>query len=119
MSKILMVDDDQSLLDLLQECLEENGHLVLTATKTKEAMKLFQDTKPELVIIDIIMPQVDGLDLLRQFKSSGLEFKSILLSGLTDERLKEKAVEVGVNLYLIKPVSIDEFKETVNKVLSN
>lgn len=119
MSKILMIDDDAHLLDLLQDCLEDEGHLVLKATEAKEAIKLFRDTKPELVIIDIIMPRVDGLELLKQFKSIGSDFKSILLSGLNDDQLKERAKEVGANLYLTKPIPVENFQKIINKILSH
>jgi len=119
MSRILLIDDDAHLLDLLQDCLEEDGHLVLKATKAKEALQLFQDIKPELVIIDIIMPQVDGLELLSQFKKFGFSFKSILLSGLNDDKLKQKAQEVGADLYLAKPVPVENFNEIIKKILSH
>lgn len=114
-----MIDDDEHLLDLLQDCLEEHGHLVLKAIKVKEAIKLFQDTKPELVIIDIIMPGIDGLGLLNQFRSIRSDFKSILLSGLNAERLKEKMKEVGADFYIAKPIAMENFETIIAKVLSH
>lgn len=117
MSQILIIDDDKMLLEMLQEYLEDQGHLVLKAERAQEAVKLFRDTKPELVIIDIIMPKIDGLELLKNFKEIHSGFKSILLTGVSDERFKEKAQELGADRYLVKPVLLDNFKEIVNNLL--
>ena len=65
MSKIFIVDDDEILLAMLKDVLEESGDLVLMASKLEQALKLFDDTNPDLVIIDVIMPGGDGFDLLK------------------------------------------------------
>jgi len=117
MSKILIVDDDPELLDLVQEQLEDYGHLVLKSAKPMEAIRLFQDTLPDLVIIDVIMQGMDGFDLLKQLKEITNNFKSILLSGVNDDKCRELAVQVGADLYLVKPIDPDKFKSAIESLL--
>ena len=119
MSKILMIDDDLMLLDMLQEYVEESGHLVLTTSKPEQAMKLFRDTKPDLVIIDVVMPGIDGLELLRQFKEIDSAVKSMILSGLDSDELREKAKELGANQYFVKPIQIDDFRKVLLKLIAD
>ncbi len=117
MSKILAIDDDPVLLDMLQEYLEAHGHLVLKATKPQEAHRLFQDTKPDLVILDVIMPRTDGFKLLKQFKESSHPFKSIVLSGLADETCRQQAEALAADRYLVKPVDLEKFKMIIESLL--
>lgn len=117
MSKILMIDDDPNMVDLMQDLLEDDGHIVLKATEPLQAMKLFQDTTPDLVIIDIIMPELDGFALLRQFKETGIGFKSILLSGIDSDKARNMSKELGADYYLAKPVNIDDLKLIVKNLL--
>lgn len=118
MSKILMIDDDKMLLELMQEQIEESGHMVLTATTPSEAKRLFQDTSPDLVIIDVIIPGLDGLELLRQLKVLNPSFRAIILSGLDDRDLQDKAKKFGADLYLTKPVPADDFMTAINRLVA-
>ena len=113
-----MIDDDAVLLDMLQEEVEASGHLVLKATNPDQAVRLFRDTEPELVIMDVIMPGFDGLELLRQFKEMRPGFKSIVLSGLNNEDLKANARKCGADYYLVKPVRIEDFRSMIENLLS-
>jgi len=117
MAKILVVDDDELLLEEMREFLEEDKHLVTLASKAGEAIKLIQDTKPDLMIIDIIMPGVDGFELLRQAKEILPHSKAIVLSGVGDEQFKEKAKQLGADKYLVKPMHLESFKELINQLL--
>lgn len=119
MSRILIVEDDQTQLEMLRDVLEEKDHLVLIASKAEEGLKLFQDTKPELVIIDILMPGLDGLELLKQFKESSQNFKSVVLTGLNEDRCKQKAEELEADCYLVKPIDLEAFKSIIQNLLQS
>lgn len=120
MGKILIVDDDETLLEMMQDYLEEAGHshVVLMASKAERALKLFRDTSPDLVIMDIIMPGVDGFELLRQFKEINPVFKTILLSGVDSDECREMANNIGADRYLVKPVNLDSFRALIERMLN-
>lgn len=117
MSKILIIDDDEILMEMLKDILEESEDVVLMASKPGQAMKLFEDTKPDLVIIDVIMPGLDGFELLRQFKECRHNVKSILLSGLNDDRCREQAEKLGADKYIVKPPDLEMLKLTIRRLL--
>jgi CheY-like chemotaxis protein len=119
MSRILIIDDDQALLEMLREVLEESDHLVLLASNAKQGLKLFEETKPDLVVIDIIMPGLDGFELLRRFKESGQNFKSVVLTGLNDERGREQAEALVADQYLVKPIDLEKFKGIIQDLLQH
>ena len=117
MSKILLVDDDEILMDMLKNILEDSDDLILMASTGEQAMKLFQDTNPDLVIIDVIMPGMDGFELLKQFKERRQNFRSILLTGLNEDRGRKLARELGADSYLGKPPNIEILKSTIKHLL--
>ncbi len=117
MAKILVIDDDELLLEEMREFLEDEGHVALLASKASEATRLIQDAKPDLMIIDIIMPGVDGFELLRQAKEMSPDSKTIVLSGVGDEQFKQKAEKLGADKYLVKPMHLDSFKELIDELL--
>lgn len=119
MSKILIIDDDKTQLEMLRDIIEETDHMVLIASEADEALRLFEDTKPDLVVIDVLMPHLDGLELLRQFKESGRNFKSIVLSGLNDDRCKEQAKVLEADQYLVKPVDLEDFTRIIHDLLQS
>lgn len=119
MSKILIIDDDEPLLEMFQEYLEDIGHshVVLRASNVKAALRLFQDTKPDLVMIDVVMPEIDGFELLRRFKETGHSFKSIVISGLNDDKCEQIAEELGAEEFLLKPIDLENCKGIIQRLL--
>lgn len=117
--KILVVDDEEDLTYFLKANLElESQYEVITVTKSKEAFKAILKHKPDLVILDIMMPQIDGIEILKKIKASNktLSIPVIMLSAKTDEATKIEAASLYDECYITKPVQIEELKEKIKEV---
>lgn len=121
MARVLIVEDDPNLRDLLAEVLQVEGHDVLKASDGEEGLRILLDKTPQLLLTDIVMPQMDGLGLLkilREFHGSRTGLRIIAISGAPDQsRVLEAASEMGATKVLAKPFSRVEFVDAVNAVL--
>ena len=120
MAKILLVEDDQFLLSLMKTRLEKEKFDVILAHDGPEALKLLRETKPDLILLDIILPGMSGFDVLEEVqKDPQLRDKKsipvIIISNLGQESDIERGKELGVADYFVKArVSIDELVKKVN-----
>jgi DNA-binding response OmpR family regulator len=113
--KILIVDDDQHIRRLYKEELEEDGYEVVVASSGTEAMEVFEREDPDLVTLDILMPDVDGIKILRQMKEKKPRIP-IIMSTAYDYR-DDFAVWAS-EAYVVKSAELTELKETIKKLLS-
>ena len=111
--KILIVDDDQNILRLYKEELEEEGYLIVTASNGQEAMERFEQEDPDLVTLDILLPDVDGIKLLRQMKEKKPRLP-IIMSTAYDYR-DDFAVWAS-EAYIVKSSDLTELKATIKKL---
>jgi two-component system KDP operon response regulator KdpE len=116
MTTILVVDDEKSILNFVRKNLEARHYRVLTAQNGAEALQLFQKQTVHLVILDIMMPQMDGLTVLRQIRKRST-VPVIILSALDDEVEKVQAFDIGADDYLTKPFGVGELMGRVKAVL--
>ena len=102
--KILLVEDDVFMLQLLSDKLRKSGFDVSVAGDGEECLKTLQSIKPDLVLLDIVMPKLDGLDVLRRMKSSPdlSSIPVIVLSNLGQKEEVERARDLGAKDYIIK-----------------
>lgn len=118
--KILLVEDDVFMLELLSDKLTKSGFEVSVAVDGEECLKTLQSLKPDLMLLDIVMPKLDGLDVLRRMKNSP-EFSQIpviVLSNLGQKEEVERAMELGAKDYIVKAnFTAGEIVEKLNKVL--
>lgn len=114
-TSILVVDDEPQIVDFLASLLEEEGYRVKCAHDGLEAMGVIRNDKPELVISDVMMPSVSGLELLRRIENSGLEStpKMILMSAVGKPRMAKDVA------FLQKPFDIDDLLTIINGELGN
>jgi len=114
--KILLVDDEASLRELLKARLESNGYTVLIAAGGEEALKIMSDQKPDLVLLDIMMPDMSGEEVMRRISaSSGGGFIPVIF--LTARDTKVKGLELGAVDYVQKPFNSDELLARVRAQL--
>ena len=113
MNKILIVDDEPNILLSLEFLFKKEGYRVFIARDGEEALGIIDDMDPELVILDIMMPKVDGYEVCRYLKKNHLDTKVIFLTAKSKQQDIEKGMNLGADLYLTKPFST---KELVNKV---
>lgn len=118
MARILVVDDDELLVELVTFTLESHGHEVLTAEDGAEAIELATSEQPDVVVLDGMMPGADGLDVLRQLRQdAGLSLPVIMLSARKQERDVVGGLAEGANDYLVKPFMPEELAVRIQKVL--
>ena len=104
MKSILLVEDDPFLIDIYSTKLKESGFSVEVASDGESALRKVKEKEPDLVILDIVLPQLDGWEILRQIKSDPKlkNIKIIILSNLGQKEEVERGVELGAVKYLIK-----------------
>ena len=105
--RILVVDDEPQLTRVLRTGLKSRGYDVLAAEDGESGFRLFQEWKPDLVITDLAMPNVDGLELCRRLRSVS-QVPIIILSAKGEERIKVEALDLGADDFVTKPFGIDE-----------
>lgn len=113
---ILVVDDEESVTTLLQEWLEPAGYKVLTALDGLSGWQAFFASKPDLAIVDIMMPRLNGLELCRRIREVS-PIPVIVLSAKGAELDKVQGLEVGADDYLVKPIGEKEFLARVKAAL--
>lgn len=119
-SKILVVEDNEELLALMLQVLSKNYH-VFTAKNGKQAMNIILKEKLDLVVSDVMMPIMDGIELTKQLKAnkSFWQLPIILLSAKNKEEDKTEAYAVGADAYITKPFKFDELEVRINALLAN
>lgn len=116
LSKILIVDDARLNIKLLENILTENGYRVTAAKNASNALKLMQSTTPDLILLDIMMPDIDGISLCRQLKKLEMTKKIpvIFITALSDTADKLEAFRAGGVDYITKPFVMEEVIARIN-----
>ena len=115
-SKVLVVDDEPQITRVLRTVLLSQGYQVRTATEGESALSSFREWSPELVITDLYMPHMDGLELCRRIRALS-SVPIIVLSVKGEERTKVEALDSGADDYVTKPFGIDELMARVRAAL--
>lgn len=114
--RILIVDDEPQITRVLRRSLSAHRYDVRTAADGESALDTFHDFKPDLVITDLSMPEISGLDLCRELRKSS-QIPIIVLSVKGDEKTKVEALDAGADDYITKPFGIDELLARVRATL--
>ena len=118
MAKILVADDAPAVLDVLKEVLSQEGHEVIAATSGGEALRKFQDARPQLAVIDIVMPDMDGLVVLDAIRRSSADVPVIMITGILEgDTLAKRVANYQSVAFFTKGSGLDRFMELVNKTL--
>lgn len=117
-SDILIVDDEVGIRDLLSEILQDEGYTVTVAENADTARQLCQQTRPAMVLLDIWMPDCDGITLLKEWAKSGqLTMPVVMMSGHASIDTAVEATKIGALDFLEKPISLQKLLSTVDRAL--
>lgn len=114
--KVLVVEDDRTILDFVQTALETNGYQALTADRCGQGLLVFASHLPDLVILDLGLPDMDGEAFIRQVRGSSAA-PILVLSARTDERDKVRVLDLGANDYITKPFGTAELLARIRAAL--
>ena len=118
MQKILLVEDDPLLIDIYTTKLKEAGFEVSVATEWQMALELFEKDKPDFILLDIVLPNTNGWEVLKQIKENKGITKVVILSNLGQKEEIEKGIKLGADKYLIKAnYTPSEVVEEIKKLL--
>ncbi len=119
MANILLIENDTILADLIRITLEQAGHTVISIQDGADAIVRYLQTLPELIVLDLFLPQTDMLDLIRRVKHHphGKNTAIIVLSAFGFAEVVSQALAAGANDYLLKPINIDILLERIQNLL--
>lgn len=119
--KILLVDDEIEILELVAKKLREENYTVITASKGEEALELCRLNRPDLLLLDIAIPDMDGYEVVANLnkEKATKDIPTIFLTGkeLTSESLLNRVAELGAYDFLMKPFTFDELLEKIKKAV--
>ncbi len=117
-ARILVIDDNPEVVDILATCLREEGYGVLGALTGDEGLKDFILSRPDLVLLDIALPgSMDGIELLKRIHSINPTSKVIMVTGNTDPALARESLELGALAYIDKPFDFAYLKRVIAMAL--
>ncbi len=117
---ILAVDDENDVLLIIKTALQSEGYQVITATNGFDGLAMAEDRKPCLIILDLMMPEMDGMEVLRKLKESKVtdQIPVIVLTGLSDRSKVRQALDQGTSYYIVKPFDYQDLVSKVRLALS-
>jgi len=119
MPKVLLIDDDPTILKVYSQFLAGLGHEVMQADDGRAGLRLMQQNRPDLIITDIVMPEMDGLEILMKIRSDHDDIPVIAISGglrALPVSFLQQAKLFGARYVFEKPVSLDELKDAVQEL---
>ena len=115
---ILVVDDEKIVLELFWRILKKKEYTVLTANNDKEALELVEKEKPDLVILDLQLPGINGIEVLRRIKKIDENIEVIVITGYGTKKTVKTAMKLGAYDYITKPLAINYLSSLIKKALS-
>ncbi|KPV42794.1 response regulator [Alicyclobacillus ferrooxydans] len=115
--KVLIVDDQFGIRVLLQEVLSQEGYTVSQAPNGQKALELVKADKPDLILLDMKIPGMDGLEILRNIRKMEVDTKVIMMTAYGELDLIQEAMEMGALAHFTKPFDIDELRQAVRAQL--
>ena len=116
--KIMLVDDAAFMRMMIKNTLKQNGYTdIIEAKDGEEAIELFKQENPDLTLLDITMPNIGGLEALREIKNINKECKVIMCSAMGQENMVVEALKSGAEDFIVKPFKPDRIMKTISNIL--
>ncbi|MFW2331222.1 MAG: response regulator [Nitrospinota bacterium] len=118
--RLLLVDDDEAHLLWASEVLEENGFEIISSKSSKEALELIKKERIDLIISDLVMPEMGGIEFVKKIADIKADQRVIIMTGHGDiDSYIESRYNLGALEYIGKPIKIEEFLKVINEVIAN
>ncbi|GGA38423.1 response regulator transcription factor [Paenibacillus physcomitrellae] len=114
---ILVIDDDEKITSMLRRGLAFEGYDVYTANNGLEGLKMMLSTDPDLIILDVMMPQLDGFEVCRRLREGGSTVPILMLTAKDEVENRVKGLDTGADDYLVKPFALEELLARVRALL--
>lgn len=114
--KILVIDDDKFILQMFKDILEAKGYNVVVSIGGKEAVEEYKNQKPDLVIVDILMPGMDGIRVIKKILKIDKKAKIIVATALTKLGLEKSCLRAGAKAFIMKPFELTTLMSTIRDV---
>ena len=119
MKTILIVDDENGITEEVKSYFEEEGYRVLTADTGKEGMRLILEGQPDLLILDVKLPDISGIHILKFVKENCPSVKVIVNTGYVDQNIIDEAEKLGQDCFLAKPFNLEKLCDEVTRLIGN
>lgn len=118
MKKLLIVDDEEGILEEVEGFFSDEGFEVYAAGSGREGVRLLREKKPDVVMIDLKLPDISGLDVLKEAKRISPGIRTIVNTGYVDQALTDKAENSGCDVFLHKPFDLAKLKQEIDRLLA-
>jgi len=118
MANILIVDDSKFQRMIISNLIKKLGHNVTEASSGQEALDVLSDNKFDCITLDLLMPDISGIEVLETIKSNNLNINVIVCSANVQGIIKSQCYELGAKKFLTKPIDIDQLKETIDSIIN-
>jgi two-component system NtrC family response regulator len=116
-SRILIVDDEEEICDMLADFLQDRGYETFIATTGADAVALIKAARPHLMLLDIRMPEMSGIDILRDAHAVDKEVGVIMITGYQDVEIAQEALKIGASDFVTKPIDLNYLETSVQTKL--
>ena len=118
MAKVLIVDDATFMRMMVKDILEKNGYEVVgEASNGLKAVELYKANRPDIVTMDITMPEMDGIEVVKEIKAFDPSAKIVMCSAMGQQSMVMEAIKAGAKDFIVKPFQADRVLEAIKKVL--
>ena len=111
--KILVIDDEVNICNILRKYFTDRGYTVFTSTEAGEGLMMLNQEKPDVLILDIRMPGLNGIDTLRLAREVNQNIRVIMLTAIRDELIVKEAAALGASVYMTKPFNLEELEKAI------
>ena len=116
---VLIVDDEEELVTTIAERLQIRGMTAKTATDGETALKMIEENPPQVVVLDVMMPGIGGIEILQRMKAQNLQIPVILLTGYGSTEQGKEGMELGAFDYLMKPCDLNMLISKIKEAVQN
>ncbi len=118
MAKILVIDDAKFTRTMIKKIVAEFGHEIIEAVNGREGLEKITSEEPDLVLTDILMPEMEGTELLILLRETNMDVKVIVVSANIQDTVRDQCMNLGVSEFFSKPPDKEKLKEAIEKILN-